>query len=150
MATIIGTELDDPNLTGTAGADIISDLGGRDRLYGGAGKDTLYGGAGDDDYYVDDVNDVISETTVPDVDDGGNDRVYSTVSYTLSPFLERLMLFESVNAITATGNAQVKRSSATPTPNHQRRRQVYADRRPGRRYVRHRPSQCRQHRHHHR
>ena len=125
MATIIGTELDDPNLKGTAGADTISGLGGRDHLYGGAGNDTLYGGAGDDamhgdagadimyggtgndDYYVDDVNDFISETTVPGVDDGGNDRVYSTVSYTLSPFLERLVLLESPDAITATGNAQV-------------------------------------------
>jgi hypothetical protein len=125
MATIIGTELDDPNLTGTAGADTISGLGGRDHLYGGAGNDTLYGGAGDDamhgdagadimyggsgndDYYVDDVNDVISETTVPGVDDGGNDRVYSTVSYTLSPFIERLVLLESAVAISATGNAQV-------------------------------------------
>jgi len=125
MATITGTELDDPNLVGTAGADTISGLGGRDHLYGGAGNDTLFGGAGDDamhgdagadimfggagndDYYVDDVNDVISETTVPGVDDGGNDRVYSTVSYTLSPFLERLVLLESAAAISGTGNAQV-------------------------------------------
>jgi len=125
MATIIGTELDDPNLAGTAGADTISGLGGRDHLYGGAGNDTLdggagddamhgdagadimFGGAGNDDYYVDDVNDFISETTVPGVDDGGNDRVYSTVSYTLSPFLERLVLLESADAISATGNAQV-------------------------------------------
>ena len=125
MANIIGTDLDDPNLTGTAGADTISGLGGRDHLYGGAGNDTLFGGAGDDamhgdagadimfggsgndDYYVDDVNDVVSETTVPGVDDGGtNDRVYSTVSYTLSPFLERLVLLESAVAISATGNAQ--------------------------------------------
>ena len=125
MANIIGTDLDD-TLTGTAAADTISGLGGRDHLYGGAGNDTLYGGAGDDtlhgdagadimfggagndDYYVDDVNDVVSETTVPGVDDGGtNDRVYSTVSYTLSPFLERLVLLESAVAISATGNAQV-------------------------------------------
>src|SRR5689334_1942197 len=63
--------------------------------------------AGNDDYYVDNVNDVASETTVPGVDDGGtNDRVYSTVSYTLSPFLERLVLLESAAAISATGNAQ--------------------------------------------
>src|SRR4051812_15086996 len=126
MADIIGTELDDPNLVGTAGADTISGLGGRDHLYGGAGNDTLLGGAGDDamhgdagadnmfggsgndDYYVDDVNDVVSETTTPGVDDGGtNDRVYSTVSYTLSPFLERLVLLESAVAFNATGNAQV-------------------------------------------
>jgi hypothetical protein len=125
MANIIGTELDDPNLTGTAADDTISGLGGRDHLYGRDGNDTLLGGAGDDamhgdagadimfggagndDYYVDNVNDVISETTVPGVDDGGNDRVYSTVSYTLSPFLERLVLLESAVAISATGNAQV-------------------------------------------
>jgi hypothetical protein len=125
MANITGTELDDPNLTGTAEADTISGLGGRDHLYGGAGNDTLFGGAGndamrggagadtmfggagDDDYYVDDVNDVVSETTTSGVDDGGKDRVYSTVSYTLSPFLERLVLLESAVAISATGNAQV-------------------------------------------
>jgi hypothetical protein len=63
--------------------------------------------AGNDDYYVDNVNDVASETTVPGVDDGGtNDRVYSTVSYTLSPFIKRLVLLESAVAISATGNAQ--------------------------------------------
>ena len=125
MATIIGTELDDPNLQGTAADDTISGLGGRDHLNGGAGNDTLLGGAGDDamhgdagadtmfggagndDYYVDDVNDVVSETTVAGVDDGGNDRVYSTASYSLSPFLERLVLLESAGAISATGNAQV-------------------------------------------
>src|SRR4051794_35553390 len=124
MANITGTELDD-TLTGTAADDTISGLGGRDHLYGGAGNDTLRGGAGDDslhgdagadimfggagndDYYVDDVNDVVSETTQPGVDDGGNDRVYSTASYTLSPFLERLVLLESAVAISATGNAQV-------------------------------------------
>src|SRR5438874_1753666 len=124
MANIVGTELDD-NLTGTAANDTISGLGGRDHLYGGAGNDTLFGGAGDDalhgdagadtmfggagndDYYVDDVNDVVSETTTPGIDDGGtNDRVYSTVSYTLSPFIERLVLLESAVAISATGNAQ--------------------------------------------
>src|SRR5256714_469247 len=123
MANIVGTELDD-NLTGTAANDTISGLGGRDHLYGGAGNDTLLGGAGDDsmhgdagadtmfggagndDYFVDDVNDVISETTQPGVDDGGTDRGYSTVSYTLSPFLERLVLIESAAAISATGNAQ--------------------------------------------
>src|SRR5438874_2597662 len=124
MANIVGTELDD-NLTGTAANDTISGLGGRDHLYGGAGNDTLFGGAGDDalhgdagadtmfggagndDYYVDDVNDVVSKTTTPGVDDGcTNDRVYSTVSYTLSPFIERLVLLESAVAISATGNAQ--------------------------------------------
>src|SRR2546423_306448 len=123
MANIVGTELDD-NLTGTAANDTISGLGGRDHLYGGAGNDTLFGGAGDDamhgdagadtmfggagndDYYVDDVNDVVSETTTPGVDDGGTDRVYSTVSYTLSPFIERLVLLESAVAISAPGSAQ--------------------------------------------
>jgi hypothetical protein len=125
MANITGTELDDPNLAGTAEGDTISGLGGRDHLYGGAGNDTLFGGAGDDslhgdagadtmfggagndDYFVDDVNDVVSETTNSGVDDGGSDRVYSTVSYTLSPFLERLVLLESAVAISAAGNAQV-------------------------------------------
>src|SRR5690242_15757971 len=124
MANITGTDLDD-TLNGTTGDDTISGLAGRDHLNGGAGNDTLLGGAGDDamhgdagadimfggagndDYYVDNVNDVVSETTVPGVDDGGtNDRVYSTVSYTLTPFIERLVLLESAVAISATGNAQ--------------------------------------------
>src|SRR5690349_20518436 len=116
MANITGTDLDD-TLNGTTVDDTISGLDGRDHLNGGAGNDTLLGGAGDDamhgdagaDYYVDNVNDVASETTVPGIDDGGtNDRVYSTVSYTLSPFIERLVLLESAVAISATGNAQAK------------------------------------------
>src|SRR5215212_159120 len=108
-----------------ASACDASGLGGRDHLYGGAGNDTLLGGAGDDslhadagadtmfggtgndDYFVDNVNDVVSETTQPGVNDGGTDRVYSTASYTLSPFLERLVLLESALAISATGNADV-------------------------------------------
>lgn len=125
MAIITGTELDDPNLTGTTEDDTISGLGGRDHLNGRAGNDTLFGGggndamrgdagadnmfggAGDDDYYVENVNDVVSETTTAGVDDGGKDRVYSTVSYTLNSFLERLVLLGSAVAISATGNAQV-------------------------------------------
>ena len=40
-------------------------------MHGDAGADVMFGGAGNDDYYVDDVNDVVSETTMPGVDDGG-------------------------------------------------------------------------------
>ncbi|MEX2238162.1 MAG: hypothetical protein WEB00_11560 [Dehalococcoidia bacterium] len=56
-ATIVGTEGDDPDLTGTAGVDVIVALGGSDTIAGlgandlicgGQGGDTINGGAGGD------------------------------------------------------------------------------------------------------
>ena len=120
MADIIGTEAAE-TLNGTATDDRIYGLGGNDKLYGkngndqlfgGAGNDTLngnagsdiaFGGSGDDTYYVDNLGDVLSEQTVAGVDDGGNDRVYSTISYTLGAFFEKLTLTGSA-AVNATGN----------------------------------------------
>ena len=122
MPDIFGTEAAE-TLNGTSANDRIYGLGGNDKLYGKNGNDELYGGAGndtvngnagadimfggsgDDTYYVDNVGDVVSEETVAGVDDGGNDRVYSTISYTLGAFFEKLTLTGSA-AIDATGNAQ--------------------------------------------
>jgi hypothetical protein len=59
MATINGTSASDPNLEGTALADIIDAKGGHDVVHagdgddsirGGAGNDTLHGGDGDDSF----------------------------------------------------------------------------------------------------
>jgi len=89
MATITGTNLND-TLTGTADADVID---------GGAGADQMTGGAGDDAYYVDN-----SADTVIELSGGGTDSVYSTVSYTLSNHIEKLMLLGTAN-LNATGNS---------------------------------------------
>ena len=57
---------------------------GNDLLDGGTGADIMYGGTGDDLYRVDNLADVLSETTVPGVDDGGIDTVESTITYSLA------------------------------------------------------------------
>jgi Ca2+-binding RTX toxin-like protein len=109
--TLIGTAQND-RIYGLDGDDILKGGAGNDELYGGAGNDTLwgdagadtmYGGAGNDTYYVDDVGDIVSEQQVAGVDDGGIDRVYSTVTYTLGAFLERATLTGTFTA-DLTGN----------------------------------------------
>lgn len=63
-------------LNGTAGADTILGLGGDDILDGKGGVDTLVGGVGNDIYYVDDLNDVVTELA----GEGSADEVRSTVA----------------------------------------------------------------------
>ena len=117
---ILGTESDE-DLIGSSGREQFYGYGGKDRLYanggddqlfggagndlldGGTGADVMYGGAGDDLYRVDNLADVVSETTVPGVDDGGIDTVESTITYSLGAFLEKLNL-KGTAAINGTGN----------------------------------------------
>ena len=73
-----------------------------DHLIGSMGADSL-NGAGDDTYYVDSLLDVVSETT-DGVDDGGNDRVFSTVDVTLGAFVESLNL-DGTGNINGIGNS---------------------------------------------
>jgi Ca2+-binding RTX toxin-like protein len=82
----------DDKLKGGAGSDELYGGAGNDTLWGDAGADLMFGGSGNDTYYVDDVGDVVSEQQVAGIDDGGIDRVYSTVTYTLGAFLERATL----------------------------------------------------------
>jgi Ca2+-binding RTX toxin-like protein len=114
---LIGTAGAD-TLTGEAGADRISGLAGNDQLYGeagtdwidaGAGNDTLSGGAdadtmsggsGNDSYYVDNRSDRVIETSSRN----GTDTVYSSVSYTLGNYVEKLIGTGS-NAINLSGNS---------------------------------------------
>ena len=91
------------SVTGNGGANVLYGLDGNDILKGGAGSDTMYGGAGDDTYYVDDSGDVVSEQTVTGVDDGGSDAILATVSYTLTDYVEKLVLTGTAD-INATGN----------------------------------------------
>jgi Ca2+-binding RTX toxin-like protein len=83
-------------LLGGAGNDTLLGGGGDDTLNGGAGVDSLVGGASDNVYVVDNKGDVIS-------DDGGHDRVQSSITYVLADDLEDLELL-GTGAINGTGN----------------------------------------------
>lgn len=107
----------DNRIDGNAGANHLYGKDGDDVLSGGAGLDTMYGGAGDDTYYVDNTSDVASEQTVGIVDDGGADRVQSTVSYALGAYIERLILTGSAD-LNGTGSAQDNRLDGNTGANH--------------------------------
>ena len=89
--------------TGNALNNVLRGNGLSNKLDGLTGADTMYGGGGDDYYYVDNAGDVVSEQTVDGVDDGGTDRVTSTVDFTLGAYLETLVL-SGTDAISGTGN----------------------------------------------
>ncbi len=91
-------------LNGMSGNDSLLGNAGNDTLQGGGGGDTMWGGSGDDVYYVDNVGDSIYEYTTPGVDDGGYDKVISSISYTLTTYVEELDLIGSAN-INGTGNS---------------------------------------------
>jgi len=84
---------------GNASANIIITGNGADTIDGGAGADTMSGGLGNDTYYVDNAGDQIFEGAL-----AGTDVVISTVSYTLAPNVEQLVLASGAGAINATGN----------------------------------------------
>jgi Ca2+-binding RTX toxin-like protein len=95
------------NLTGKDGNDILFGGGGVDTLRGGFGQDYLDGGAdadimfgsfGDDTYIRNHLSDVITE-----FDGQGIDTVETTLSYTLTDFVENLTL-KGIGNLTGTGN----------------------------------------------
>ncbi|MGH6614177.1 hypothetical protein [Sphingomonas sp.] len=75
-------------LDGAGGNDVLYGGAGSDRLIGGAGSDQMYGGADGDLYYVDNAGDMVFEAAGQ-----GNDRVYTTASYTLAAGQEIEELF---------------------------------------------------------
>ena len=89
------------NGTGNSLSNVLTGSIGNNRLDGGAGIDTLIGGAGNDIYIVDSTTDVITEA-----DNGGNDTVASSVSFSLTAIanVENLTLTGSAN-IDGTGNS---------------------------------------------
>ena len=113
--TVIGRDLADysdnvygnggnDTLDGRAGDDVLNGGDGNDTMTGGLGNDMMYGGFGNDVFYVDSAADAVSE------DAGmGNDRVFTTASYSLAPDaeIERLAVANagSKTAIDLTGNA---------------------------------------------
>ena len=88
-------------LLGNSAVNTLNGAAGDDLLDGGAGADTLIGGLGNDSYLVDNIGDVITETSSPD---SGIDSVNSSVSYTLSDYVENLTLIGAA-ALNGTGNA---------------------------------------------
>jgi Ca2+-binding RTX toxin-like protein len=90
-------------ITGSSGNNYLQGLGGNDTLDGGLGADSMLGGDGSDSYYVDNSNDVVTETNA-DLNTGGADLVYSTISYSLGSNLEYLVLI-GTDTITGVGNS---------------------------------------------
>ena len=84
-------------LTGNALANTLVGDAGYDTLDGGLGADTLTGGTGNDIYIVDELGDVVTESTA-----AGTDTVKSGINYTLGTNLENLTLTGS--AVSGTGN----------------------------------------------
>ncbi len=85
-------------LIGNAAANILTGGTGDDILNGGAGIDTMIGGEGNDIYIVDNIADQVIEN-----DNEGIDWVKTSVSYTLSNYVEFLEL-TGTSAINGTGN----------------------------------------------
>ncbi|MBD1910902.1 MULTISPECIES: calcium-binding protein [unclassified Leptolyngbya] len=110
-------------ITGNIGNNVLQGLGGADTLLGGSGSDTLYGGSeadlldggfgadfmyggtGSDTYYVDNVGDVVADSSSAS---SGTDRVIlkSVLNYTLSDYVENLELVSNTTtAQSGRGNA---------------------------------------------
>jgi Ca2+-binding RTX toxin-like protein len=104
-------------LYGLAGNDYMVGGAGSDVLNGGAGDDAMFGGAGDDTYIVDGLGDSVREDGTAGVDDGGIDTVKSSVSVTLSAFVEHLTLTGEA-AIDGTGNGLANVITGNAGANH--------------------------------
>ena len=83
---------------GGAGNDTLLGGDGIDTLDGGTGFDAMSGGDGNDTYFIDDLGDVVTE-----LENGGTDTVFSSVSHTLTANVENLTLTGNA-AIDGTGN----------------------------------------------
>ncbi|MGX1174860.1 M10 family metallopeptidase C-terminal domain-containing protein [Pseudomonas sp. R151218B TE3479] len=88
-------------LIGNTGNNVLSGGAGNDTLDGSSGIDTLIGGTGNDTYWVDNLKDVVTETSTLA---GEIDTVRSSVSWTLGANLETLILAGSA-LLNGTGNA---------------------------------------------
>jgi uncharacterized delta-60 repeat protein len=87
-------------LSGGAGADSLVGNAGNDTLMGGVGADSLTGETGNDWYWVDNASDSVIELA-----NEGTDKVFTTISYTLTDNVEDLALQETAASINGTGNS---------------------------------------------
>ncbi len=83
-----------------AGDDYIDSGAGNDIINGGAGADNLTGGTGNDTYIIDNLGDIINETSTLATE---IDTVQSSITHTLGTNLENLTLL-GTTAINGTGN----------------------------------------------
>ncbi|WHS57778.1 M10 family metallopeptidase [Pseudomonas sp. G2-4] len=97
---LVGNALDN-SLIGNSAANVLNGLGGADTLDGGAGIDTLIGGTGNDTYVVDNLKDIVSETSTLASE---IDTVRSSVNWTLGANLENLTL-TGITHLNGSGNA---------------------------------------------
>jgi Ca2+-binding RTX toxin-like protein len=93
-----GNDLDN-RIIGNSGDNILGGGKGHDIINGGEGADFMMGGTGDDIFVVDNAGDIVWE-----LNEQGHDRVDTSVSYTLSPNVEDLILSSVGGAIDGTGN----------------------------------------------
>lgn len=99
-AALSGTGNNQHNtINGNSGNNTLMGLGGNDRLNGGLGNDTMIGGIGNDVYIVNAVGDVVIELAGE-----GEDKVQSSISYTLGDNVEHLIL-TGLATTNGTGNA---------------------------------------------
>jgi Ca2+-binding RTX toxin-like protein len=89
----------DDFVNGTMKSDAIYGGQGSDTLDGKIGADKMYGGTEDDTYIVDDENDEVIE-----YENEGDDRVESSITYSLTENVESLILTET-DHIDGTGNS---------------------------------------------
>ncbi len=101
--TLIGTG--NFSATGNSNVNILTGNAGNNLLDGHAGADIMIGGAGNDTFIVDNVNDVVVETSGGSTDMGGIDLVKSSVSYTLTDAHVENLTLTGTAAINGTGNA---------------------------------------------
>ena len=85
-------------LSGNSGSNVLMGRNGNDTIIGGDGNDTMRGGVGDDTFVVAQAGDVVIDGF-----DAGTDTVRSTITYSLTSNVEKLVLLGSAN-IDGTGN----------------------------------------------
>ena len=89
------------NFIGGDGSDTLQGNSKNNILDGGLGADTMIGSTGNDIYYVDNIHDIVIETSTLTTE---IDTVNTSLSYTLGTNVENLNLL-GTDSINATGNA---------------------------------------------
>jgi serralysin len=96
----IGNELDN-FIWGNKSDNVLKGGGGDDVLNGYGGADKMYGGTGNDYFIVNSSDDVVVEF----FDQGFDDIIYTSVSYTMPDNVERMIMSSEVGAINGYGSA---------------------------------------------